>query len=275
MSNFFPPPPQPRQDPMKVFHDRVQRLEEQVAGLFNQVQSTTKRLYAMEAMEALREQGRKPRRRIEFRSQNGEDLVMWDLSDRATTGFYIEVGAFDGYSLSTTYALDAMGWNGLLIEPILARYEQCKARRPDARVVHAALGAPGSPPTTTFMVTEDQYGGMLSHMGTDTRHAKTVEWATKKSVTVPLTTMNELLKDHQGEIDVASIDVEGSEVVLLQGFDLLKYRPKLILLEDYPDDQASPLPQYMAKQPYTQLGWMESNRIYARNDLVEEFSKRM
>jgi hypothetical protein len=52
---------------------------------------------------------------VEFRSQCGEDALIWDAFNGQLDGFYIEVGAFNGYDFSVTYALDCIGWNGLLI----------------------------------------------------------------------------------------------------------------------------------------------------------------
>ena len=54
--------------------------------------------------------------RLEFRSQFGEDALLWDFFAGQLDGFFIEVGAFDGYNYSVSYAFECIGWDGLLIE---------------------------------------------------------------------------------------------------------------------------------------------------------------
>lgn len=256
--------------------DLITRLVGQVNALQQEVRRNTLRLSTLETAEALRAAGRKPRRPIEFRSQFGEDALIWQLTGQQLEGFYIEVGAFDGYNYSVTYALDCIGWNGLLIEAIPERYEECVRRRPDARVVHAALGAPGSPPSVRLNITDDGLGEMMSYLDSSILHARTVKDLKKRSVTVPMTTMDELLADHSGEIDVAVIDVEGAEGEVLQGFDLRKHRPKLIVLEDNePKNPHSLAVTAMSFAPYTQIGWHAVNRIYIRNDLADEWRARL
>jgi FkbM family methyltransferase len=228
--------------------------------------------YAANATQALKSAGRTPRRPVEFRSQCGEDGVIWTAFAGQLDGFYIEVGAFNGVDLSVSFMLDCLGWRGLLIEPIPDRYAECVRNRQDARVVHAALGAPGGPSTTTFNVTADRFGGMLSSVGGG--HAEPGAYTSVQQVTVPLTTMNALLADHTGPIDVAVIDVEGSEVPLLQGFDLRRFRPRLLIVEDT-QQETTPLTRYMASTEYLPIGRCEFNRLYAHPDGAETLARRI
>lgn len=245
-------------------------LRQALHGLYMQLLRTRQRVYALEAEAALGREGRKPKVPVEFRSQFGEDLFVWDALGGQKEGFFIEVGAFDGYHYSVTYALEAVGWKGLLVEAIPERYEQCVARRPDSRVVNAALSRKGSTGTTTFTVADDHFGGMLSYLDENGAHAKQIgNRIPTKKVTVPLTTMDALLSDHVGEIDVAVIDVEGGELDLLDGFDLARHRPRMVLIEDNSRGKEPALGQYMANQPYAHVGWIEVNRVYVRQDCVD------
>jgi FkbM family methyltransferase len=135
--------------------------------------------------------------------------------------------------------------------------------RPTARVVHAALGAPGGPPTITFNVREDQWGGMLSSVGEGLAAPGAAR--STRAVEVPYTTMDALLEGHQGEIDVAVIDVEGHEVPLLQGFDLRRWRPKMLIIEGFEGD--TPLTRYMSAFPYGRVR-QAHNYVYIRDDLM-------
>ena len=227
---------------------------------------TCQRVAAIEARMALAEQGRKPRYPVEFRSQFGEDLWIWDILGRQTEGFFIELGAFDGYHFSVTYGLESIGWNGLLIEALPGPYAKCAERRPHSRVVNAALGRRGATGTVKFVNVQDHYGGMLSYKDADSQHAREVKDIKRVTIEAKLTWMDELLKDHKGPIDAVSIDVEGAELDVLDGFDLEKYRPRVLLLEDNATGKDPALGNYMANKPYVFAGWLAVNRLYVRKD---------
>jgi len=227
---------------------------------------------AIQAEAALGLQGRKSRMPIEFRSQLGEDLAAWNLVNRQLSGFFIEAGAFDGYEFSVTYALEAIGWDGLLVEPIPQRALQCAARRPHSKVVNAVLRNQ-SGGAAEFWVVEDSYGGMLSYSKATGAHLKMVGALRKSPISIPRVTLNELLADYHGEIDLVVLDVEGAELDALNGFDLPRFRPKLLLIEEN-DDIKPHVQTFMRSHGYRNPGSLSSNGIYIRGDqpeIVERF----
>jgi FkbM family methyltransferase len=255
--------------------DQIQTLQNQMNWLQEQVTTTRARVCALEARELLDKAGKREQLPVEFRSQFGEDVWIWDLLGRSLEGFFIEVGAFDGYHYSVSYALEAMGWRGLLIEALPGPYEACRARRMNSRVVHSALARRGSPATMEFVNVQDQYGGMLSYLGSPKStadHAKIIEQQgfQKQRISVPVTTMNALLESYTpsppARIDAAVIDVEGAEVDLLDGFDLKKWKPSVLMLEDNTGREDSPLGRYMQSQPYGQIAWVGVNRVYIHEE---------
>ncbi len=254
--------------PVVVTQQMLESIGRALQGQAEETVKNRQRIAALEARQQLADETRKPRGRIEFRSQYGEDLWIWDVLGWQTQGFFIEVGAFDGYHFSVTYGLEMMGWNGLLIEALPERYEQCKARRPHSRVVHSALGKRGSSGTVKFVNVRDEHGGMLSYAQAPGDHAKRIADARYQTSTieVPVTTMNDLLKDHTGPIDVAAIDVEGAELAVLDGFDLDKYKPRLLILEDNMGGRNAALGDWMSTKPYVFAGWLSVNRLYVRAD---------
>ena len=231
-----------------------------------------KKLARLEAMDLLKSLDRQPALPLEFTSQYGEDCWLWELFAGQVDGFFVEVGAFDGYRYSVSYPFEAVGWKGLLIEPIPARCQEALKRRPGSRVVNAALGPPGGPPSCTFTVVgNDGDFGMLSYLtptAVNTADVKSVG-ASTSTVTVPLTTMNDLLAGHQGPIDFAVIDVEGGEIPLLQGFDLARFRPRVLLIEEGLPSPSSNISRYMSAFPYTAAAFPWINRAYIRNDETE------
>ncbi|MBY0311773.1 MAG: FkbM family methyltransferase [Phycisphaerales bacterium] len=258
-----PNPAQPQQQ--FVTQQNLHSFAGEISELFTTLRQ---RIYAVDARLRLMDEGKTPRFRIEFRSQFGEDLWAYDLFAGQSSGFYIEVGAFDGYNLSVTYALEAMGWNGLLIEALPERYEKCKLRRPNSRVVHSALGKKNASGTVDFVNVSDQYGGMLSFIDAKTEHAKQIEQSKFQTtkLTVPITSMDELLKDHKGPIDLAVIDVEGAELDVLDGFDLYKHKPRALILEENTGGRDQRLMNYMKTKPYVFAGYHGVNQFWVRTD---------
>jgi len=232
-----------------------------------QVLDLRRRVYRSDIADYLRGQGRSPRFPIQFRSQYGEDLWLWDLLAPKTDGYFIEVGAYDGYTLSVSYALEAIGWTGLLVEPSPQRAEQARLRRPGSRVVNAALSRAGSKGDAVFTYAPTHE--MLSYLVTNPGHRDVVrqaEQGQEKELSVPLTSMNTLLADHKGPIDVAVIDVEGGELSLLDGFDLGRFRPRVLVIEDGPPKPSSPLLNYMGRFDYTPAAHIALSRVFIRSD---------
>ncbi len=55
-------------------------------------------------------------------------------------GFFIEVGANDGFNQSNTYYLEKFqGWRGILIEGIPELYQKCVRERPKSKVFNCAV----------------------------------------------------------------------------------------------------------------------------------------
>lgn len=230
----------------------------------------TKQLAAAALAELdLTREGRAPRFRIEFNSQYGEDVLVWELLGRQTQGFYIEAGAFDGYHCSVTLALEALGWTGLLVEPLPGPAGVCRGRRPASRVVHSALSRRNAPSSATFTVVEDRYGGMQSYLKPTDEQVVSTNWFKRHTITVPVTTLDALLAEHDGPVDLATIDVEGGELDVLDGFDLDRFKPRLLVLEDRSQGSDPALASYMSRFPY-QLAFRHAfNAIFVRNDEAE------
>jgi len=255
-------------DPLSMSNE-VQRLRLQLDHTLNYMHTLAARTCALEAHAALVDRGRKPKLELKFRSQFGEDQWLWNLFKDQPDGFFIEVGAFDGRTLSVSWIFEAIGWKGLLIEPIPARFEQCKACRPNSRVVNAAVSKKGSTGTATFEMLEsagDDYVELMSYYKTTAKHYQQTSTAKHIKINVPLSTMNDVLGDINHPIDFAVIDVEGHEMDLFDGFDLDKYRPRVLVVEDNQEGKDTSIPKLLTKHGYRDLGWLAVNRLYIRED---------
>jgi FkbM family methyltransferase len=145
----------------------------------------------------------------------------------AKSGFFVEVGANDPVERSQTWHLEQAGWTGVLVEPLpdLA-VELVKAR--SAMVFAVACSSPANiGRTLPFHV-----AGPLSSLHRD-RMAPGAE--PESIIDVQVRTLDDILIEANAPagIDLLSIDVEGHELEVLQGFDFARWRPRLIMIEDH------------------------------------------
>lgn len=246
---------------------RIARLDRREMELLHAI----KPLYGSRAEQRLERAGRRARMPVEFRSQFGEDLLLDELFAGQPDGFFIEVGAYDGYTYAVTYALEAQGWSGLLIEPVAALHALAAARRPGSRVVHAAVSKRGSSGTAVFTRLGGATGGggydASSHLeAIDQGFTKRPPRTASERVEVPLTTIDALLAHHTGPIDLVVLDVEGHELALLDGFDLARFQPRVIVVEDHALGRDSALVAHLSARGYEHVCWLSYNRVLVRSD---------
>ncbi|MGB6299575.1 MAG: FkbM family methyltransferase [Rivularia sp. (in: cyanobacteria)] len=154
-------------------------------------------------------------------------------------GFFIEVGANNGFSESNTYYLERFrNWQGILIEPIPHLFQECVKERPSSKVFNCALVSQDYPEPEIEMM----YGHLMSLIkgafNDEQIEAERVAIAGRKlgftpyKVNVPARTLTSILDQaNVGKIDFFSLDVEGFELNALQGLDFNKYLPKFMLVE--------------------------------------------
>ncbi len=215
-----------------------------------------------------------------FRSQFGEDRVLWEMFRHQCSGFFIEVGAYDGVTLSNTFFLEQMGWRGILIEPIPQLCQRAAQSRPRSRIIHAACSKPGSPRTAAFTVTENV--PVLSYLRTDQEHVDRClrEGAKLVEIEVPVVTLDDVLMHERSQappqlapwlpnrgwqIDLVSIDTEGCEMDVLEGFSLERFKPRVLVIEnDRPSGEA--IEPYLLQRGYRKFHRQKINDFYVRND---------
>jgi hypothetical protein len=85
-------------------------------------------------------------------------------------------------------------------------------------------------------------------------------------VNVPVSTLDAVLKEAgaPAAFDFLSIDVEGHEIEVLRGFDIARWRPRLILLEDHVADLSKH--RYLKSAGYRIIRRHENNGWYVRDE---------
>jgi len=154
-------------------------------------------------------------------------------------GIFIEAGANDGQTQSNTaYFARHRRWRGLLVEPIPELAARCRATRPESVVENCALVTPdadGQPVPMTYCGLMSVVDGGWSDPAAERAHVETgrqIQSLTTYHVDVPGRSLSALLDQHNmPHIDLLSLDVEGFERQALEGLDLLRHRPRFILVE--------------------------------------------
>jgi FkbM family methyltransferase len=140
-------------------------------------------------------------------------------------GYFVEVGANQPEELSQTFDLEGRGWTGVLIEPQPDLAEKLRRRR-SAKVVAEACSSRGNSGSRMNL---HLAGG---HSSFD-KNLNLAEVKPHGVIDVPVRTLDEILIEAGAPtIDFISIDVEGHELDVLEGFDLARWQPRLILIED-------------------------------------------
>lgn len=148
--------------------------------------------------------------------------------DRCRDGFFVEVGANEPQAHSQTWGLEKAGWYGLLIEPSPALCDQLRRHRPQSKVLEVACGPPGAPSRARFHLAQNPLHSSLDVGRTD--FAPKID----RSIEVDVKTLDRIIDETDtGPIDFVSIDVEGLQYEVLQGFTLARHRPRLLLIEDH------------------------------------------
>lgn len=146
-------------------------------------------------------------------------------------GTFVEVGAYDGITHSNTLPLIKAGWSGIYIEPILEYFIKCSKNLSEYKKAVILNKAVANFFGTSEMIKRGEWStidGSYNKLVND--HPSASEDLGKETVMVmPL---DSILMDQKIEnIDLLVIDVEGSEIEVLQGFSIDRYSPKMIIIE--------------------------------------------
>jgi FkbM family methyltransferase len=144
----------------------------------------------------------------------------------ACSGYFVEVGANHPRHLSQTWHLEQRGWDGVLIEP-QPELAAALRRQRLAKVYAVACASPRQAGRLMSLHLAGIHSSLDPYLNISTiRPQGTIE--------VAVTTLHAILLDAGAPrpIDLLSVDVEGLEIDVLKGFDLKRWRPRLILIED-------------------------------------------
>jgi FkbM family methyltransferase len=159
-------------------------------------------------------------------------------------GYAIEVGGADGINGSPTKCLEDKGWKTLLVEPNPQLFQQAKQKRPYVfqcaasdicedgveMTIYTLNG--GNQTAVSGLEPDKRLIEQHQHLIADTKK----ELVNKRSLNVLIYEWEKLLGEEIANIDFISIDTEGTELDVMRGLNISKWKPKLIALENNFED---------------------------------------
>jgi hypothetical protein len=145
-----------------------------------------------------------------FYSQSAQDEWVNKIFRGKRDGFYLDIGAYDGIeSSNTAFFGRELGWNGICVDANRSAYDRLVINRPDSINVFAAVNNyDGTCRFTDYSIND--YGDE-----------------------VPCYKLNTIMEKYNAPnvIDYMSIDIEGSEFIVLSCFDFDRWQVGSITLE--------------------------------------------
>ena len=162
-------------------------------------------------------------------SQISQDLLVLYFSQFKKDGFFVEIGAADGFYLSNTLFLENFGWKGIIAEPLPRWHQKIRQRKchVDLRCVYEK--------SNSKLIFDDVFdnpelSGITEDLDQD-NNASLRKNSTK--LEVDTISLNDLLEEYKApnKIDYISVDTEGSEFKILKNFNFKRYDVKIFTVE--------------------------------------------
>jgi len=194
---------------------------------------------------------------LPFHSQWGEDRWLAEHFDIPSLGVFVDIGAGDGVHGSNTLYFENLGWRGLCVDADPRNHEPLRRRRCCAVDTCAVSATPGMWPFGMY-VHKPSWSG-LHRRGDDYR-----------PILVECRRLEDLL--HQwciDQIDLLSIDVEGTELDVWDSFDQARHRPSIVIVEfddQHPDRHRDTIRHHLGRDTYKLVHQTPANLILERTD---------
>ena len=209
-------------------------------------------------------------------SLSSVDLIVDYIFKYKNDGFYIDVGCQHPISNNNTYILYKKGWNGINIDLDKKNIDLFNISRPDDTNINTAV-SDKSGNVNLFYYHDGSPINTINSQNADYQKNKF-----KKIKLIKSETLNKILANinFNKKVDYLNIDVEGHELNVLKGFNILKYRPSIISIEylDYEMKQLelknnnleniinSNIYKYLIQNEYFFVNWVHGDLIFAHKN---------
>ena len=201
----------------------------------------------------------------------GVDLIIIKLLNPKNKGIYIDVGCHHPFLNNHSYLLYKSGWVGINIDIDYNSIDMFNFfRKSDVNIQTAVTDHKGEV-DLFFYHNRAAKNTISKEFGSDAKEQKKINSDTLNNII-------ENSKFKNSKIDFVSIDVEGNEMNVLNGFNLKKYKPKLILLEfiipnkkefyekDINEITNSEVYKFLIKNEYKLINWNHDDLLFMSLD---------
>lgn len=182
-------------------------------------------------------------------SQHDEELIIRQFFHDERGGTFLDVGCWDWKDGSTTlYLEERLGWSGLAIDAQNEVRDGWVRHRPRSKFFNYIVTDRSDSVGELFVA------GQISSINADhVDQFPGAQWEKAEPLRVPTITLNDLLaRNGVTRVDLLSMDIEGAEPKALAGFDIQKYKPRLVVIESSPHVQ-EPILQYFTTHGYERI----------------------
>jgi FkbM family methyltransferase len=171
---------------------------------------------------------------VRGRADLRQDVLALAVHDFRTHGYFVEFGAMDGVQYSNTWLLETQyHWTGVVAEPARCWHTALQANRQCRQDFRAVTGRTGQ--HLEFKETQVQLGlsGLVDFFDPHEMHTRRRRASAGDTYQVESVSLTDLLLQHDAprQIDYISMDTEGSESDILDGFDFDQWQVGLWTIE--------------------------------------------
>jgi FkbM family methyltransferase len=194
--------------------------------------------------------------------------------DNNPDGWFVEIGAYDGFEWSNTIGLVEKSWLGVLVEPnpiLFQKLQQNYQNIPGFWLVPFAAGPEGKVSlylSYSISTTSEEQAELYRKFG----------WYSggEQKIDVPSIPLDIILEKTNTPIgfEVLVVDTEGTELDVLHTFDIAKWQPKMCIIEAHElhenpgwNRHAEAINKYFADAGYERIYCDDINNIYISREL--------
>jgi len=183
-------------------------------------------------------------------SENAEEWIVRDFFRDERGGVFVDVGSADARTGSNTYYLESqLGWSGIAVDALEEYAPSYERDRPRTKFFALFVGERSDEEATLYVsAMYEQYSSANREFTARYRPDDAV------ARQVPTITLDALLtRAGLSFVDYLSMDIELSEPPALAGFDLVRWRPRLVCVEAHAETRQAIL-DYFTSRRYAVVG---------------------
>ena len=187
-------------------------------------------------------------------AQLSQDLFVLYFTKMKKNGFFVEIGAADGFFLSNTFLLEnKQNWNGIVAEPLIGWHAKLKKNRNCRIDTRCVFNKSNLKLDFCDVYDYPEFSGLSNEIEKD-NNSKLRERYNK--IEVKTVSINDLFEDHKAPsyIDYISIDTEGSEYKILEQLNFNKYNVGIFTIEhNFMEQKRKKINNLLTKRNYIRV----------------------